>query len=157
MAAPRPIERSSLGLTHEGSTAGLVQRGRVDLALLDLKLMDAGRHKSATGVSNDLILENARRIAARRVPMWIRTPVIPGYTADMENIRAIGGFIRDALPTVERWDLLAYTNLGKMKYNRLDLPYALEDTPLLTQAEMESLWQTAAELAPTARWSGATR
>ena len=129
----------------------------VDLALLDLKLMDAGRHKSATGISNDLILENARRIASRDMPMWIRTPVIPGYTDDVDNIRAIGRFIRDALPTVERWDLLAYTNLGKPKYHRLDLPYVLEDVPLLTQAEMEAAWQAAVELVPVARWSGATR
>jgi pyruvate formate lyase activating enzyme len=130
---------------------------QVDLVLLDLKLMDAERHKLATSVSNDLILENARRIAAQRVPMWIRTPVIPGYTDDVENVRAIGHFIRDALPTVERWDLLAYTNLGKPKYHRLDLPYALEQTPLLTQAEMELLWQSAVEWVPAARWSGATR
>jgi pyruvate formate lyase activating enzyme len=129
----------------------------VDLMLLDLKLVDAGRHKSATGVSNDLILENARRIATLGVPMWIRTPVIPGYTDDVENVRAIGRFIRDALPTVERWDLLAYTNLGKPKYHRLDLPYALEDVPLLMQAEMEAAWQAAVELVPVARWSGATR
>jgi pyruvate formate lyase activating enzyme len=129
----------------------------VDLVLLDLKLMDAEQHKSATGVSNDIILENARRITARGVPMWIRTPVIPGYTDDVEKICAIGHFIRDALPTVERWDLLAYTNLGKPKYHRLDLPYALEDVPLLTRAEMEVVWQIAVELVPVAKWSGATQ
>jgi pyruvate formate lyase activating enzyme len=104
----------------------------VDLVLLDLKLMDAERHGSATGVSNNLVLENARRIAACDMPMWIRTPVIPGYTDDVGNVRAIGRFISEALPTVERWDLLAYTNLGKPKYHRLDLPYALEDALLLT-------------------------
>jgi len=129
----------------------------VDLVLLDLKLMDAGRCKSATGILPDIILENARRIAWLSKPMWIRTPVIPGYTDDLDNIRAIGHFIQEALPTVERWDLLAYTNLGKPKYHRLDLPYALEDAPLLTQAGMEAVWQVAAELVPVARWSGATR
>ena len=129
----------------------------VDLVLLDLKLMDPERHTAATGVSNSLILENARRIAARGLPMWIRTPVIPGYTNGVDNIRAIGRFIRDALPTVARWDLLAYTNLGKPKYHRLDLPYALEEALLLTSAEMETIWQAAMELTPAARWSGATR
>ncbi|MGC8787248.1 MAG: glycyl-radical enzyme activating protein, partial [Anaerolineae bacterium] len=94
----------------------------VDLILLDLKIMNAERHKAATGVSNEGILENARRMAARRIPMWIRTPVIPGYTDNLENIRAIGSFIREALPTVQRWDLLAYTNLGRPKYHRLDRP-----------------------------------
>ncbi|HNR96602.1 MAG TPA: glycyl-radical enzyme activating protein [Anaerolineae bacterium] len=128
----------------------------VDLVLLDLKLIDAERHRAATGVSNDLILENAKRLAQRGLPLWIRTPVIPGHTADLENIRAIGRFIREELPTVERWDLLAYTNLGRPKYRRLDLPYALAEEPLLSRSRMEELAAAAAELVPVARWSGAT-
>ena len=129
----------------------------VDLVLFDLKIMDPERHQQATGLANTIILENAGRIAAAGKPMWVRTPIIPGFTADAENIRAVGGFIRQALPTVQRWDLLAYTNLGKPKYHRLDLPYLLETTPLLTQAEMETLHQAAVELVPTALWSGAAR
>ncbi len=129
----------------------------VDLVLLDLKILDAERHQSATGVANDLILDNARRIAASGKPMWIRTPVIPGYTDDAANIAAIARFIRDELPTVERWDLLAYTNLGKPKYHRLDLAYSLEAVPLLTRAEVESLWRVAAGIVSVARWSGAVR
>lgn len=129
----------------------------VDLVLLDLKIMDAERHKTATGVSNEGILENARRMAARRIPMWIRTPVIPGYTDDLENIRAIGSFIREALPTVQRWDLLAYTNLGRPKYHRLDRPYLLEEVPLLTKKEMEFIWHVAVQLVPQTHWAGATR
>ena len=128
----------------------------VDLVLLDLKLIDAERHRAATGVSNDLILENAKRLAQRGLPLWIRTPVIPGHTADLENIRAIGRFIREELPTVERWDLLAYTNLGRPKYRRLDLPFALAEEPLLCRSRMEELAAAAAELVPVARWSGAT-
>jgi pyruvate formate lyase activating enzyme len=129
----------------------------VDLALYDLKIMDAKCHKAATGVSNDTILENARRLAARGVPMWIRTPVIPGYTDDQENILAIARFISEALPTVQRWDLLAYTNLGQPKYHRLDREYLLEKVPLLTRQEMESTWRAAAEVVSMAHWSGATR
>ncbi len=129
----------------------------VDLVLLDLKIMDARRHRAATGVSNDLIVENARRLAARGMPMWIRTPVIPGYTEDAENIRAIGRFIRESLPTVQRWDLLAYTNLGRPKYHRLDRAYALESAPLLERQHMEGIWAEAVALVPVAHWSGATR
>ena len=152
------------GLHVALDTCGAVSRQRcrrvlewVDLVLYDLKIMDPARHKTATGVSNDLILHNARWLAAQGVPLWIRTPVIPGYSADALNIRAIGEFIRDALPAVQRWDLLAYTNLGRPKYHRLDLPYALEDAALLTSAEMEALWQVAVNVVPHAQWSGATR
>ena len=129
----------------------------IDLVLLDLKLMDSTRHQQATGVSNTLILDNARHLASSGMPLWIRTPIIPGYTGDHANVRAIGQFIRDTLPTVERWDLLAYTNLGKPKYHRLDWSYALEDSPLLTRAEIKELWQVAVETVPVAHWSGATR
>jgi len=129
----------------------------VDLVLLDIKLMDGARHKAATGAGNEVILENARRLAATGVPTWIRTPVIPGYTDDLDNLRAIGCFIRDELPNVERWDLLAYTNLGRPKYERLDLPYALGEAPLLPRAKMDICWQEAVRLVPVARWSGATK
>ena len=129
----------------------------VDLVLLDLKIMDAERHRNATNSGNLPILENARRIAAQGKPMWIRTPVIPGYTHEVENIRSIGNFIRHELPTVERWDLLAYTNLGRPKYHRLDRPYLMEKVPLLRRQEMEEIWQAAVSLVPVAQWSGATR
>ena len=129
----------------------------IDLVMLDLKIMEPRRHKQATGLGNQLILENAHRIASKQVPMWIRTPVIPGYTQDGDNIRAIGQFIREQLPTVERWDLLAYTNLGKPKYHRLERTYSLENELLLAVEEMEQVYQLAASLVPSARWSGATR
>lgn len=127
-----------------------------DLVLYDLKLFDPDRHRACTGVNNKLILENARRIAAAGVPMWIRTPVIPGYTADPENIAAIGDFIAAELTTVQRWELLAYTNLGQAKYHRLDCPYALEGMPLLAHAEMEALKAIAEQRVPAAVWSGTT-
>jgi pyruvate formate lyase activating enzyme len=129
----------------------------VDLVLYDLKIFEAECHKTATGIDNTQILDNARRIAATGVPMWIRTPIIPGYTDSEENIADLGKFIAGELPTVQRWDLLAYTNLGQPKYRRLDRPYALQNAPLLTTACMETLHTTAAKLVPVAVWSGATR
>ena len=129
----------------------------LDLVLFDIKLIDPQRHRKATGAGNEAILENARRIAAAGKPMWIRTPLIPGFTDDVDNVRAIADFIRSHLATVERWDLLAYTNLGKPKYRRLDLPYPLGDAPLLERSTVERLYQEAAAIVPCARWSGATR
>jgi pyruvate formate lyase activating enzyme len=129
----------------------------VDLVLYDLKIYDADCHQAGTGFDNCTILENARRIGNTGVPMWIRTPLIPGHTADEANIAALGDWIAAELPTVERWDLLAYTNLGGPKYHRLDLPYALEGVPLLTQLEMEALHSIAVKRVPVAVWSGATR
>jgi pyruvate formate lyase activating enzyme len=152
------------GLHVALDTCGLVPWERyeqvlplVDLVLYDLKILDAVHHQAATGVDNARILDNARRIAAAGMPLWIRTPIIPGYTDGEGNIRGLGDFIAAQLPTVERWDLLAYTNLGQAKYRRLERRYALEDAPLLTQATMEALHAIAVERVPVAVWSGATR
>jgi pyruvate formate lyase activating enzyme len=129
----------------------------LDLVLLDLKLLDEDRHLAATGVGNAIILENARRLARRSVAVWVRTPVIPGYTDDEDNILALAEFIRGEMPSVERWDLLAYTNLGRPKYHRLDLPYPLGDEPLLRRETIEALWELARAHVACVRWSGATR
>jgi pyruvate formate lyase activating enzyme len=129
----------------------------VDLVLFDIKLFSRSRHRASTGVDNAVILDNARRLAATGVPMWVRTPIIPGYTADIDNISAIGEFVATELATVQRWDLLAYTNLGQPKYRRLDRLYALEGVALLSQDEMERLHTVAVQSVPAAIWSGATR
>lgn len=111
----------------------------VDLILFDLKIADRIDHHEATGVYSDRILANAAALAERGVPIWVRTPIVPGYTASEENIRAIARFIRERMPTVERWDLLPYTNLGRPKYHRLGLAYDLEATEPPTRSQMEQL------------------
>jgi len=133
----------------------------LDLVLYDLKILDRERHRQATGVYPDRILANAAAIAERGMPMWVRTPIVPGYTDDEENIGALAAFIRTRLPTVQRWDLLAYTNLGLSKYRRLGLPYRLEDAQLPARHHMERLAVVAADggghrLARVV-WSGAVR
>jgi pyruvate formate lyase activating enzyme len=130
----------------------------VDLVLFDLKVWDRERHREATGAYPDRIFANAVAIGERGVPMWVRTPIIPGYTDDEENIRALAAFIGERLPTVQRWDLLAYSNLGRSKYCRLDLPYPLEEAVLEARSHMERLSAiAAASAAPVIAWSGATR
>jgi len=131
---------------------------RVDLVLFDLKVMDRERHRQATGVYPDRIHTNAAAIAERGVPMWVRTPVIPGHTDGEENIAALAAFIRERLPAVQRWDLLAYTNLGVSKYRRLGLPYPLEGAELPLRHHMERLAAIATDGGgPAVVWSGAVR
>ncbi|MDI6857433.1 MAG: glycyl-radical enzyme activating protein [Dehalococcoidia bacterium] len=129
-----------------------------DLVLYDLKIMDEDRHQRHTGIPLDLVLENARRIAAAGKPMWVRTPVIPGYTDDDENIRRVARFIRDELPTAGRYDLLAFNNTCAGKYQRLGRDFPLAREALLTDQKMEHLAELArAEGLSFVRWSGMTR
>ncbi len=128
-----------------------------DLVLYDLKMMDFDRHRALLGGSLELILENARLIASSK-PMWIRTPIIPGYTDDRSNVEAIARFIGEELPTVERWDLLAFNNLCVSKYRLLDRSFALVSAPLMRRIDMEVLAEVARSSGvKCVVWSGPTR
>jgi pyruvate formate lyase activating enzyme len=135
----------------------------VDLVLLDIKEIDSEKHKKFTGVPNERILENAIMILnyleKSNKKMWIRTPIIPKYTATKENIKGIGEFIVNQLRNkVERWDLLAFNNLCRSKYERLDIEWILKDEPSLTDEEMEKFYDVARKTGvKNVHWSGMTK
>jgi len=130
-----------------------------DLILLDLKIMDRDAHLKALGVSQDLVLENARKIAELGKTIWVRTPVIPGYTDSEENIRKVAAFIKQNLPTVERYDILAFNNLCSSKYERLNRSWELETADQITKDKMEMLANTAKKqgIESIVHWSGLTK
>lgn len=97
-----------------------------DLVLLDLKLMNPAKHKELTGRELDRILEFARLVADREIPIWIRHVVVPGVTDAPEDVDALGSFVA-ALPGVERVELLPYHLLGKHKWEALGIRYQLND------------------------------
>ncbi|MDT8271732.1 MAG: glycyl-radical enzyme activating protein [Desulfomonilia bacterium] len=138
-----------------------------NLVLYDLKLMDKTLHRGYTGVSNKRILENLTRLGhfLREHPhgksLWIRTPIIPRYTAYPENIRAIGTFLR-GMPDdiVDRWELCAFNNLCTSKYDGLNIDWRCRELDLISQDEMQHLAAVARYVithAGIVHVSGATR
>jgi pyruvate formate lyase activating enzyme len=96
----------------------------VDFFLWDIKHMDPEQHKKLTGVSNKLILSNAKAVAARNVPLYIRIPLIPGYNDSEENIKATCEFSR-GLASVVQVDIMPLHHLGKARYDSLDRMYPI--------------------------------
>ena len=116
----------------------------LDLYLMDIKHMDTEKHKEYTGVGNELILANARKIAQSGVTLVIRTPVVPGVNDTAEEIRAISKFAA-SLPGVKEHHLLPYHRLGQDKYTGLERNYALKDIQPPTKEKMEYLLSVAEE------------
>ncbi len=135
----------------------------VDLVLLDIKQIDSEKHQEFTGVKNEIILENAELIANyvqnNNKKMWIRTPIIPNYTATEDNIKGIGKFIIEKLRNIpERWDLLSFNNLCTAKYERLNMDWPLKDLALMTKQEIEILFDIAKKTGvKNVQWSGLTK
>ncbi len=99
----------------------------LDHYLMDIKHMNSAKHKAYTGKGNELMLENAGKIAAfRQTKLSIRVPVIPTFNDSIEEIRDIAVFA-DKLPGVEDIYLLPYHRLGQDKYEGLGRMYELPD------------------------------
>jgi len=92
----------------------------VDLVLYDFKHMDPEQHERYTGVSNEMMLENAKRIHRLGIPMLARVPVIPGYNDAAENLVATASFIATELGDAITVHLLPYHRLGETKHERME-------------------------------------
>ncbi|MCL2409015.1 MAG: glycyl-radical enzyme activating protein [Oscillospiraceae bacterium] len=90
-----------------------------DVFLYDIKGIDSTLHKQVIGVPNELILENARKIAAAGGKFQIRVPVMPMYSDSAEAFEKIGKFILELGDAVEVVQILPYHNLGTVKWERL--------------------------------------
>jgi pyruvate formate lyase activating enzyme len=134
----------------------LVESAR--LILLDLKLMDEVKHREYTGVPLGTVLANARRVADLDKEIWVRTPIIPGYTDSEGNVRSVARFILKHLSTATRYDLLAFNNLCATKYERLGLQWQLAGVDMVTTKTMEILSGVArSEGLGNVHWSGMTK
>ena len=99
-----------------------------DMIICDIKTMNSEEHRRRCGAGNELILENIKRIEASGTPLVIRTPVLKGFNATEEDMRAIGEFILNELHNnVLQYQLLPWRALGTEKYKSLNIPYPMED------------------------------
>lgn len=98
---------------------------------VDLKHMDSAKHREKTGVSNELILENIRKLCAELPKQGgrviVRLPLIPGCSDDEENVAASARFVAE-LPGRPELNLLPYHGLGESKYEMIGEEYRLSDT-----------------------------
>ena len=126
----RALKKVGLHLAIE--TCGFVKWSKLepvlsccDQVLYDIKEMDDEKHLEFTGVSNTIILENARKAAKLDNELIIRVPVIGGYNDTPENIHAIAKFAADI--GVNEINLLAFHRFGENKYEKSGMKYECKD------------------------------
>ena len=110
-----------------------------NLVLFDLKLIDPLSHRSVIRKSNQFVLQNARIVASRRIPVIFRIPLIPGITDSDENLTGIVAFLKtlDLNGDIEI-GLVPYHKYGIGKYEMLDWPYRLAELTPLEDEQIQS-------------------
>ena len=114
----------------------------IDHVLMDIKHTNSLKHEEFTGLRNELILQNARKIAEGGAHLVIRVPTIPGFNDTEEEIRDIARFAA-SLPSVNEIHLLPYHRLGYDKYKGLDREYGMGDVKPPSNEKMEMLRKVA--------------
>ncbi len=93
----------------------------VDLFFYDLKDMDDARHVEVTGLSNELILANLRRLHDRGAEIVLRLPIVPGCNDRDDHFSAVAALTR-SMPKLRGVEIMPYHRLGEGKRERLGLP-----------------------------------
>jgi len=134
------------GLCAWGSLAAVAPH--VDQIFYDIKCLDPETHERYTGVSNEVILENFRRLR-RHFPetaIIVRTPVVPAVSDTEEEIRAIAEFVEGA-GGASAYELLRYHAFGEPKYRKLGREYPLGAAELPSEERMDALAKIASRIA----------
>ena len=111
----------------------------VDHFMIDIKYLDAETHRAVLGADNGPILDNYRHLVKQGADVVVRTPLIPGFTATEENIRAIARFVHETDPDA-KYELLNFNPLCRSKYSALEQNYPVQGGAL-KPAEMERFYE----------------
>lgn len=106
-----------------------------DIFLLDIKSINDETCKWLTGSSNSLELELAKYINEKNKRIWIRQVLVPGITDKKEDLLKLKDFLKTI--NVEKFEFLPYHDLGKYKWEKLGLPYELEDVRVASNKDVE--------------------
>ena len=110
----------------------------IDLVMLGLKAITPDLHKRLTGVDNAPVQEFARRLAARKQPVWIRFVVVPGWTDNMDEVGRMADFAA-SLGNVERVDVLPFHQMGRFKWEKLGMEYQMREAKPPPRETMEEV------------------
>ena len=96
-----------------------------DSIFYDIKSLDPYKHKQFTGVTNELILQNFRKLVGRypQLPITVRTPIVPGFNDGLEEVARIARFIGQYCGVT--YELMPYHAFGESKYTFLGRRYGL--------------------------------
>jgi pyruvate formate lyase activating enzyme len=81
-----------------------------------------------------LILENLAKVV-RKMRVWLRIPLIPGYNDSKDHLKNVGEFA-SALG-VEKISVLPYHCWGESKYDNLGRIYSAKGVILPSEEDME--------------------
>ena len=114
-------------------------RPMVDMFLYDYKATNDERHRELTGLSNESIIENLRRLHDSGAVIVLRCPIIPGTNDCGEHFEGIAALASE-LPNLAGVELMPYNPLGESKVDRMGFDDAVRAKSAMPEKETVAGW-----------------
>ncbi len=127
-------------LDTSGSVAGDFTDllSQTDLILYDCKHPDKEGYHNLTGGKLSVTEDFLQQAQQAGVPLWVRHVVVPDITDGEAHMARLQTYI-SRLSRVEQVELLPYHTLGHSKYQNLNIPEPLADTPAMDKERCSQL------------------
>ena len=112
----------------------------VRLWMCDLKIADSAMHRRWTGLDNERIIDNLRRLAATGSPIIVRTPIVPGVSDTEQAVEELCRIVA-GLGRAVAYELLEFHTLGFGKFDDLGMDNPMSGTAALARETFEQLKQ----------------
>ncbi len=113
----------------------------LDLMMCDIKCIGNELHREHTGMGNETIMENIRYVAGK-LPMILRTPIVPDFNDNETEIGKIARFIADI--GEKNYELLPFSGICRDKYDALGMEFRCRGIVPPTAETMKKLGDHAA-------------
>lgn len=112
-----------------------------DLFLFDIKHINSEEHYKWTGVRNEQILDNLKRLFKNKYNVQIRMPLLKGVNDSKEYIEKTMEFLMPYkdYKNFKGVDLLPYHKMGVNKYKQLSIDYEIDGDPSLSNEELDKI------------------
>ncbi|MBQ1863239.1 MAG: radical SAM protein [Thermoguttaceae bacterium] len=108
-----------------------------EMVILDIKFCDPESYKKYTGGNFDYFMAVGRRCTQKNKRLWLRTVIVPGINDTEEDADRYAELVKDF--KFERYELLPFHTMAFFKYENLQLPNPLVNTPPMDRAKLDAL------------------
>lgn len=124
------------GCLQGPETAALLDE--TDYCMLDIKYADEEAYRHHVGCALEQPLAFLRELERRKIPTRIRQVIIPGLNDTPAAMEALAR-LTAPFSCIGEWELLPFRSLCREKYQRLNRPFPLENTPEADPRAVEQL------------------
>ncbi len=133
------------GITTAIDTSGCVLNDKIkevlkltDTVLLDYKYITDELYKTKVGTEKSKVDEFLSYLNSQNIDTWIRQVIIKDLNNNENSVKALKE-LKQKYPCIKKTELLPFKKLCIEKYEKLNIPFPLAETPETSKVEIEEL------------------